>query len=279
VSSFEDVCEALGDIAKLDNVVGSGLKAAASAAVGAPLGGGGAVGWAAHAMSALHGFDGGAALGWGVEKVVASLGEVSLLEGVMDKALLDLFQQCFGALELAGSAFDTPALRLAVAGCTALAVRAALERYRAAHPAALQRQLSPAASLSDAMAEAATATLLSAAGVASPAKQQQAEQQPKQRTQRQGTLAFAGAFAGGSMLERPAAAASSVVRPLASVGLAQFKRHNKLRRKVAAVASEVACAGRWSPAAAMVVIEAAAVAHSYSELAQGLSTLLRLGAS
>jgi hypothetical protein len=43
------------------------------------------------------------------------------------------------------------------------------------------------------------------------------------------------------------------------------------------VVSEVA-GGRWSPAALMVVIEAAALVHTYSEMANGVATLLHLGA-
>jgi hypothetical protein len=36
--------------------------------------------------------------------------------------------------------------------------------------------------------------------------------------------------------------------------------------------------GRWSPAALMVVIEAAALVHTYTEMASGVTTLLHLGA-
>jgi hypothetical protein len=61
-----------------------------------------------------------------------------------------------------------------------------------------------------------------------------------------------------------------------SLLLAQAKRANKMRKQAALVLGEV-CQGRWSPAALLVGIEAAALLHSYSELGQGLATLLHLG--
>jgi hypothetical protein len=47
--------------------------------------------------------------------------------------------------------------------------------------------------------------------------------------------------------------------------------------QVSAVVREVS-GGRWSPAALMVVIEAAALVHTYTEMASGVTTLLHLGA-
>lgn len=292
VSSFEDVCEALGDVAKLDNLVASTAPALAASAA---------------AASAPVIPDVNIALGWILEKAVSSLGQFSLLEGLVDKTLLDLFQQVFSALELAGSTFDTPWLRLGVAVAIAWAVRQALVNYRAANPQKLQRQLSPAASLSDAMAEAAAAALLSATGITPRTpKQQELEQQLSQHDmQRQPTLALASASSCSSdssssfnlplsLHSRPVnqlatalglpapAAAATVVGPAALAGstllvLGQVKRVNKIKRQLLAIGSEVA-AGRWSPAALMVLIESAVLVHSYSEMASGLSTLLHLGA-
>jgi hypothetical protein len=238
-----------------------------------------------------------------VEKIVGSLGSLALLEGLVDKTLIDLFQQVFGALELAGSTFDTPWLRLGVAVATAVAVRQAVVGYQAAHPQKLKRQMSPAASLSDALAEQAAAAVLNAAGLGP--KQQQQQQQ----IVRQPTLVFAGAGAavpaptttttttssssrsssvgnalseivtavksGGTSLPRalgPAALAGSTM-----LVLGQVKRANKIKKQVSAIVREVS-GGTWSPAALMVVIEAAAFVHSYSEMANGVATLMNLGA-
>jgi hypothetical protein len=178
VSSFDDVCEAFGDIAKLDNLVARGASSAAAAVLSPP--------------GAPVGFDLSVALSWGVEKVVGSLGSLALLEGLVDKTLIDIFQQVFSALELAGSTFDTPWLRLGVAVAIAVSVRQAVVGYQAAHPQKLKRQLSPAASLSDALAEQAAAAVLNAAGLSTPKQKQQQQQQAMER---QPTLAFAGCSA------------------------------------------------------------------------------------
>lgn len=240
---------------------------------------------------------------------MGSLGSLALLEGLVDKTLIDTFQQTFSALELAGC--DTPWLRLGVAVAIAVVVRQAVVGYQAAHPQRLQRQLSPAASLSDTLAEQAAAAVLNAAGLGGSAqKQQQMERQP--------TLAFAAAAAlgapaasavvpvGGSSSssaksESHSSSSSSVLAniisaavkdpckvvpkafaPAALAGstlllLGQAKRFNKLKRQAAAQIAEVA-RGSWSPAALLVLIEAAALVHSYSEMAQGLATLLHIGA-
>lgn len=228
----------------------------------------------------------------------------------MDKTLIDTFQQTFSALELAGC--DTPWLRLGVAVAIAVVVRQAVVGYQAAHPQRLQRQLSPAASLSDTLAEQAAAAVLNAAGLGGSAqKQQQMERQP--------TLAFAAAAAlgapaasavvpvGGSSsssakseshsssssssvlaniisaaVKDPCKVVPKAFAPAALAGstlllLGQAKRFNKLKRQAAAQIAEVA-RGSWSPAALLVLIEAAALVHSYSEMAQGLATLLHIGA-
>jgi hypothetical protein len=223
---------------------------------------------------------------------------VALLEGLVDKTLIDLFQQVFSALELAGSTFDTPWLRLGVAVAAAVAVRQAVVSYQAAHPQKLKRQLSPAASLSDAIAEQAAAAVLNAAGLGP--KQQQ--QQQLQQMERQSTLAFAGAGAAGPARSTTTSSSGSSVGnvlsfaavrssgtslpralgPAALAGstmlvLGQVKRANKIKKQVSAIVREVS-GGTWSPAALMVVIEAAAFVHSYSEMANGVATLLNLGA-
>jgi len=280
ISSFDDVCEAFGDIAKLDNLVARGAGSAAAAVLSPP--------------GAPVGFDLSVALSWGVEKVVASLGSLTLLEGLVDKTLLDLFQQVFSALELAGSTFDTPGVRLGVAVAVAVAVRQAVVSYKAADPQKLKRQLSPAASLSDAIAEQAAAAVLNAAGLAPAAqKQQQLERQP--------TLAFATAGVSSTATSSSKSSSSSSglwssfvssavskVPKLPSVGksvgpaalagstmllLGQVKRANKIKKQIAAVVSEVS-EGRWSPAALVVVVEAAALLHSYSEMASGVTTVI-----
>lgn len=250
---------------------------------------------------------------WGVEKVVASLGSLALLEGLVDKTLIDTFQQTFSALELAGC--DTPWLRLGVAVAIAVTVRQAVVGYQAAHgPHRLQRQLSPAASLSDSLAEQAAAAVLNAAGLGGAAQQQQ---QHQQQMERQPTLVFAAAAALGapaasavapvgsssSSSAKPDSSSSSSVQQLADIFyaavkdprkvvpkafapaalagstlllLGQAKRFNKLKRQAAAQVEELTH-GSWSPAALLVLIEAAALVHSYSEMAQGLGTLLHIG--
>lgn len=55
--------------------------------------------------------------------------------------------------------------------------------------------------------------------------------------------------------------------------LGQVKRANKIKKQIAAVVSEVS-EGRWSPAALVVVVEAAALLHSYSEMASGVTTVI-----
>lgn len=236
---------------------------------------------------------------------MGSLGSLALLEGLVDKTLIDTFQQTFSALELAGC--DTPWLRLGVAVAIAVAVRQAVVGYQAAHPQRLQRQLSPATSLSDTLAEQAAGAVLNAAGLGGSAqKQQQMERQP--------TLVFAAAAALGapagsavvpvgdsSSSAKSDSSSSSVLAnifsaavkdpckvvpkafaPAALAGstlllLGQAKRFNKLKKQAAAQVAEVA-RGSWSPAALLVLIEAAALVHSYSEMAQGLATLLHIGA-
>lgn len=244
-------------------------------------------------------------------QVVGSLGSLALLEGLVDKTLIDLFQQVFSALELAGSTFDTPWLRLGVAVAIAVAVRQAVVGYKAAHPQKLQRQLSPAASLSDVLAEQAAAAVLSAAGLSpsssssSSSSKQQPKQQQQQKMERQRTLPLPSANAThnsstsdssssntssssvlsgivSAAVKSPRSVVPRVVGPAAVAGstmllLGQVKRANKIKKQVAAVVSEVG-RGQWSPAALMVVIEAAALVHSYSEMASGVATLLHLGA-
>jgi hypothetical protein len=190
-------------------------------------------------------------------------------------------------------------------------VRQAVVGYQAAHPQKLQRQLSPAASLSDTLAEQAAAAVLNAAGLGGRAQQQQQQQQ----MEHQPTLAFAAAAALGAPAASavaPLASSSSSARsdtsssvkvlqnifsaavkdprkvvpktfaPAALAGstlllLGQAKRFNKLKRQVSAQVAELA-RGSWSPAALLVLIEAAALVHSYSDMAQGVATLLHIGA-
>ena len=107
--------------------------------------------------------------------------------------------QVFSALELAGSAFDTPWLRLAVAVTTAVAVHSAVSSYQESNPTQLKRQLSPAKSLSDALADQAAAAVMKAAGLDNPNKQQQKQQQREVQMERQRTRAMAGALPGAAV--------------------------------------------------------------------------------
>jgi hypothetical protein len=298
-ASFDEVCEVLGDVAKLDSV---------SAALNPT-----ALGAGQHALKTLASslFGSNAAVSWGLEKLTQNLHNLlgfSLLEGLIDKSSIDVFQQMYGVLDLSGDIGSVPALRLGVAAAVALVVRQLVVKYQQEHPAKLERQLSPAASLSDALAEAAAAALI-AESVQQPEIQQQLQLQPALSAAApsgssgafSSALACCSAAAAGpsssssaktaatpsfqdfssSLLQQEGltqadkahiAARSAIV----SLLLGQFKRANKLKRKFISSAGEVA-QGRLSPALLLALIEAGVLVHNYSELASGLSTLLNMG--
>lgn len=300
-ASFDDVCEVLGDVAKLDSV----SAALNPSALGA--------GQAALKTLTFSLFGSNAAVSWGLEKVTQNLHNLlgfSLLEGLIDKSLIDLFQQMYGVLDLSGDIGSIPALRLGVAAAVALVVRQLVVKYQQEHPAKLERQLSPAASLTDAIAEAAAAALI--------AESVQPAQQPAQQLQLQ--PAFSMATASGSSSSSSSAFSSSafacytaaaittaasfkastpsyqdlsssllqqeglshtekarlaVRSAFVSLLLGQFKRANKLKRKFRSSANE-ALQGRLSPALLLALIEAGVLVHNYSELSNGVSALLGL---
>lgn len=304
-TSFDDVCEILGDVAKLDNV---------SATLTASLGAG----------QVLKGVLGNnAAVGWLVEKAAQNLHQFTLLEGLVDKALLDLFQQLYGVLDLTGDVSSMPSVRLAVAAAIALLVRHLVCQYQQQHGTAqLQRQLSPAASLSDVLAETAAAAII-ANSVKSSSSSSEESTAPASMQEQQLQPAYAGLAGTGSSsssvglssafaactaaldsVDDSSSSSGSVDLPsfkditsnilqdtsLSAVDkarfaahslatcmlLGQFKRANKLKRKVRSSLQEVG-QGRWSPALLLVMIEAGVLVHNYSELAQGLGTLMHIG--
>lgn len=302
-ASFDDVCEVLGDVAKLDSV----SAALNPSALGA--------GQAALKTLTFSLFGSNAAVSWGLEKVTQNLHNLlgfSLLEGLIDKSLIDLFQQMYGVLDLSGDIGSIPALRLGVAAAVALVVRQLVVKYQQEHPAKLERQLSPAASLTDAIAEAAAAALI--------AESVQPAQQPAQQLQLQLQPAFSMATASGSSSSSSSAFSSSAFAcytaaaittaasfkastpsfqdlsssllqqeglshsekarlaarsAFVSLLLGQFKRANKLKRKFRSSANE-ALQGRLSPALLLALIEAGVLVHNYSELSNGVSALLGL---
>jgi hypothetical protein len=306
-ASFDEVCEVLGDVAKLDSV---------SAALNpSTLGAGQA------ALKTLFGSLTGsnAAVSWGLEKVTQNLHNLlgfTLLEGLIDKSLIDLFQQMYGVLDLSGDIGSVPALRLGVAAAVALVVRQLVVKYQAEHPAKLERQLSPAASLSDALAEAAAAALIAesvqpddAAGYGQ--QQQQLQLQPALSGAAPGSSgafssAFSSAFSAAGTSDHTSSSSSSkkgaavsfqdlsssllqqegltpadkariaARSALVSLLLGQFKRANKLKRKFRSSAHEM-LQGRLSPALLLALIEAGVLVHNYSELASGVTTLLSIG--
>jgi hypothetical protein len=299
-ASFDEVCEVLGDVAKLDDV-----KAAFNAST---------LGAGQHALKALFGslFGSNAAVSWGLEKVTQNLHNLlgfSLLEGLIDKSLIDLFQQMYGVLDLSGDIGSIPALRLGVAAAVALVVRQMVVKYQAEHPAKLERQLSPAASLSDALAEAAAAALISESvqrDDAASCSQQQLQLQPALSAAAPGSSgAFSSAFAccsaaatsdtsssskkaavsfqdlSSSLLQQEGLTQADKARiaarsALVSLLLGQFKRANKLKRKFRSSAQEM-MQGRLSPALLLALIEAGVLVHNYSELSSGVATLLNMG--
>jgi hypothetical protein len=293
----------LGDVAKLDSV---------SAAFNPST-----LGAGQHALKALFGslFGSNAAVSWGVEKVTQNLHNLlgfSLLEGLIDKSLIDLFQQMYGVLDLSGDIGSIPALRLCVAAAVALVVRQMVVKYQAEHPAKLERQLSPAASLSDALAEAAAAALISESvqrdDAASCSQQQQLQLQPALSAAAPGSSgAFSSAFAccsaaatsdlsssssskkaavsfqdlSSSLLQQEGLTQADKARiaarsALVSLLLGQFKRANKLKRKFRSSAQEM-MQGRLSPALLLALIEAGVLVHNYSELSSGVAALLNMG--
>ncbi|WIA35782.1 hypothetical protein OEZ86_004171 [Tetradesmus obliquus] len=93
-ASFDDVCEVLGDVAKLDSV----SAALNPSALGA--------GQAALKTLTSSLFGSNAAVSWGLEKLAQNLHNLlgfSLLEGLIDKSLIDLFQQMYGVLDLSAA--------------------------------------------------------------------------------------------------------------------------------------------------------------------------------
>ncbi|WIA15648.1 hypothetical protein OEZ85_002274 [Tetradesmus obliquus] len=137
-ASFDDVCEVLGDVAKLDSV----SAALNPSALGA--------GQAALKTLTFSLFGSNAAVSWGLEKVTQNLHNLlgfSLLEGLIDKSLIDLFQQMYGVLDLSGDIGSIPALRLGVAAAVALVFKRANKlkrKFRSSANEALQGRLSPA---------------------------------------------------------------------------------------------------------------------------------------
>uniref|UniRef100_A0A383VVQ1 Uncharacterized protein n=1 Tax=Tetradesmus obliquus TaxID=3088 RepID=A0A383VVQ1_TETOB len=298
-ASFDDVCEVLGDVAKLDSV----SAALNPSALGA--------GQAALKTLTFSLFGSNAAVSWGLEKVTQNLHNLlgfSLLEGLIDKSLIDLFQQMYGVLDLSGDIGSIPALRLGVAAAVALVVRQLVVKYQQEHPAKLERQLSPAASLTDAIAEAAAAALI--AESVQPAQQQQLQLQPafSMATASGSSSSSSSAFSSSafacytaaatttaasfkastpsfqdlssSLLQQEGLSHSEKARLAArsafvSLLLGQFKRANKLKRKFRSSANE-ALQGRLSPALLLALIEAGVLVHNYSELSNGVSALLGL---
>jgi hypothetical protein len=269
-----------------------------------------------HALKTLFGslFGSNAAVSWGLEKITQNLHNLlgfTLLEGLIDKSLIDLFQQMYEVLDLSGDIGSVPALRLGAAAVVALVVRQMVVKYQAEHPAKLERQLSPAASLSDALAEAAAAALIAesvqpdeAAGCG---QQQQLQLQPALSAAAPGSSgAFSSAFAccsaaatstnsssssrganvsfqdlSSSLLQQEGLTQADKARiaarsALVSLLLGQFKRANKLKRKFRSSAHEM-MQGRLSPALLLALIEAGVLVHNYSELASGVTTLLNMG--
>eukprot|EP00775_Hariotina_reticulata_P003550 gene3550-3819_t len=309
-ASFDDICEVLGDVSKLDNisnVLSSSLVQQQGLA-------------AVAAIKAV--ITNNAALNWLCEKAAANLHQFTLLEGLVDKTLLDLFQQLYQVLDLDGTIFDSAGVRLAVAAGVALLVRHLIVRHQQAHPAGsdLTRQLSPAASLSDVLAETAAAAVIAqavkgpqqpavaascaaaAASAASPFSMNISSNICTPENAVSAALSpFATAINGQSLASTPSSTAvlgapspfkavtssllaeqelSPVVKArvaarslLACMVLGQFKRCNKLKKKVLRAGADLA-AGTWSPAAVLACIEGAVVLHNYGELANGVATLL-----
>ncbi|KAF8057873.1 hypothetical protein HT031_005819 [Scenedesmus sp. PABB004] len=249
-ASFDDVCEVLGDVAKLTPVVG-----AAPAALLAN----------------------GAAASWLAEKAAAAApGLAALLGGAAVSARdeLGLFTQCFAVTDLAGD--HSTALRLGVSAIAALALARAASGAPGAAPA---RQLSPALSLSDQLAEAAAAALVrracAPAGAAAPGGGGGGGGAPPPAPAAgPGALRTAarGALAAGelSALERADVAARGA---LAAVLLGQFRRANRIKKRARA-----GLAAGSAPGLVLAALEAGVLLHSYSELSAGLGTLLHLGA-
>jgi hypothetical protein len=287
-ASFDEVCEILGDVAKLDGVT-------------ATLGAG----------AALKSMGNNPVINWVMEKAagnVQALTQFTLLEGLVDKTLIDLFQQLYGVLDLDGTISCNWVLRLGVAAAIAFVVRQLVHQYQQQNPSQLERQLSPAASLTDAMADSAAAAL-----IASTVKSCNSSSSITAGLSLSRSLSLAGsgslqiAAAAGALpipagvqipsnssstgskfkevtssllkehqlspADRAKVAAQSL---LASVVLGQFKRANKLKRKVKTTATEIA-QGRWSPGLLLVLIETGVLVHNYSELMNGVSTIMGLG--
>jgi hypothetical protein len=284
----------LGDVAKLDSV---------SAALNPSTLGAGQIALKNLASSL---FGSNAAVSWGLEKVTQNLHNLlgfSLLEGLIDKSLIDVFQQMYGVLDLSGDIGSVPALRLGVAAAVALVVRQLVVKYQQEHPKKLERQLSPAASLSDALAEAAAAALIAESVQPDNAKPQ-LQLQPALSAAAPGSSgAFSSAFScctaaaapesssksstvsfqdlSASLLQQEGLSQADKARIAArsafvSLLLGQFKRANKLKRKFRSSVAEAAH-GRLSPALLLALIEAGVLVHNYSELASGVSTLLSMG--
>lgn len=276
-------------------------------------------------------------INWVMEKAagnVQAITQITLLEGLVDKTLIDLFQQLYGVLDLDGAISSNWVVRLGAAAAIAFVVRQLVHQYQHQNPNQLQRLMSPAASLSDAIADSAAAALIAntvksssnsissitgglslsisrtlsrglsrslsmadnaslqlatAAGAlpipagvtipsstssnpsnvgparsSSPASQKSKFQQVTSKLLKDSQL--------------PAAAKARVAAQslLASVFLGQYKRANKLKRKVKLSASEIA-EGRWSPGMLLVMIEAGVLVHNYSELMNGVSAIMGMG--
>jgi hypothetical protein len=289
-ASFDEVCEILGDVAKLDGVT-------------ATLGAG----------AALKSMGNNPVINWVMEKAagnVQAITQITILEGLVDKTLIDLFQQLYGVLDLDGTISCNWALRLGVAAAIAFVVRKLVHQYQQQNPSQLERQLSPAASLTDALADSAAAALIAntvkscnssssiTAGLSLNRSLSLASSGSLQLAAAAGALPIpagvslsnnnSSSTTGSSFKEvtrsllkeqqlSPAdkvkVAAQSL---LASMFLGQFKRANKLKRKVKTTASEIA-QGRWSPGLLLVLIEAGVLVHNYSELANGVSAIMGLG--
>lgn len=291
-ASFDDVCEILGDVAKLDGVTST-------------LGAG----------AALKSLSNNPVVNWIMEKAAGNMQaitQITLLEGLVDKTLIDLFQQLYGVLDLDGGAISCNwVLRLGVAAAIAFAVRHLVQQYQQQNPAQLERQLSPAASLSDAMADSAAAALIAntvnnsnssssiTAGLSLSRSLSMARSGSLQLAAAAGALPIPAGTVNTSSSNTSSSKASKFQQVtssllsqqqlsssdkakiaakslFASMLLGQFKRANKLKRKVKTTAAEIS-EGRWSPAVLLVLIEAGVVVHNYSELTNGVATILGLG--
>lgn len=264
------------------------------------------------AGAALKSLGNNPVINWVMEKAagnIQAITQITLLEGLVDKTLIDLFQQLYGVLDLDGTMSSNWCLRLGIAAAIAFVVRQLVHQYKQQNPSQLERQLSPAASLSDAMADSAAAALIAntvkscnssssiTAGLSLSRSLSMARSGSLQLAAAAGALPIpagvtiptnSSSSTGSKFKEvtstllkqhqlSPADKARVAAQSLlASVLLGQFKRANKLKRKVKTTAAEIA-QGRWSPGLLLVLIETGVLVHNYSELANGVSTIMGLG--